>query len=83
MYGAVGLNHFFTPDCNEVGGLKRSPTVRGAWGTGGFQGEPQMGDDERLRVLLECWAELPESVKDAIRALAYKACQGTAPSPGN
>jgi hypothetical protein len=24
------------------------------------------GDDERLRVLLECWAELPESVKDAV-----------------
>jgi hypothetical protein len=24
------------------------------------------GDDERLRLLLECWAELPESVKDAV-----------------
>ena len=24
------------------------------------------GDDERLRVLLEAWAELPESVKDAV-----------------
>mgnify|MGYP004365836563 CR=1 FL=1 len=23
-------------------------------------------DDERLRVLLEAWAELPESVKDAV-----------------
>ena len=24
------------------------------------------GDDERLRVLLEAWAELPESVKEAV-----------------
>jgi hypothetical protein len=24
------------------------------------------GDDERLRLLLEAWAELPESVKDAV-----------------
>jgi len=24
------------------------------------------GDDERLRVLLEAWAELPESVKTAV-----------------
>ena len=27
------------------------------------------GDDERLRVLLEAWAELPESVKDAVMGL--------------
>ena len=24
------------------------------------------GDDERLRLLLEAWVELPESVKDAV-----------------
>ena len=30
------------------------------------------GDDERLRLLLEAWAELPESVKDAIRALVLR-----------
>ena len=30
------------------------------------------GDDERLRLLLEAWAELPESVKDAVRALVLR-----------
>ena len=30
------------------------------------------GDDERLRLLLESWADLPESVKDAIRALVLR-----------
>ena len=25
-----------------------------------------LGDDERLRLLLEAWAELPESVKEAV-----------------
>jgi hypothetical protein len=29
-------------------------------------------DDERLRLLLEAWAELPESVKDAIIALVLR-----------
>jgi hypothetical protein len=31
-----------------------------------------LADDERLRVLLEAWAELPESVKDAVRALVLR-----------
>ena len=30
------------------------------------------GDDERLRLLLEAWAELPESVKDAVSALVLR-----------
>ncbi len=29
-------------------------------------GNALSGDDERLRVLLEAWAKLPESVKDAV-----------------
>jgi hypothetical protein len=29
-------------------------------------GSALSGDDERLRVLLEAWAELPESVKTAV-----------------
>jgi hypothetical protein len=33
---------------------------------GGAELGALFGDDERLRVLLECWAELPESVKDAV-----------------
>ena len=33
---------------------------------GGAESGALSGDDERLRVLLEAWAELPESVKDAV-----------------
>ena len=33
---------------------------------GGAESGALFGDDERLRVLLEAWAELPESVKDAV-----------------
>ena len=33
---------------------------------GGAESGALSGDDERLRVLLECWAEIPESVKDAV-----------------
>jgi hypothetical protein len=36
---------------------------------GGAESGALFGDDERLRVLLEAWPELPESVKDAVRAL--------------
>ena len=32
---------------------------------GGAESGALLGDDERLRVLLEAWTELPESVKDA------------------
>ena len=35
-------------------------------------GSALSGDDERLRVLLEAWAELPESVKDAVSALVLR-----------
>ena len=31
---------------------------------GGAESGALFGDDERLRLLLEAWAELPESVKD-------------------
>ena len=33
---------------------------------GGAESGALFGDDERLRVLLEAWAELPESVKKAV-----------------
>ena len=33
---------------------------------GGAESGALFGDDERLRVLLEAWAELPESVKRAV-----------------
>ena len=36
---------------------------------GGAESGALSGDDERLRVLLESWAELPESVKDAVLAM--------------
>ena len=39
---------------------------------GGAESGALFGDDERLRLLLEAWAELPESVKDAIRALVLR-----------
>jgi hypothetical protein len=39
---------------------------------GNAQYNALFGDDERLRLLLEAWASLPESVKDAIVALVLK-----------
>ena len=33
---------------------------------GGAESGALFGDDERLRLLLEAWAELPESVKTAV-----------------
>ena len=36
---------------------------------GGAESGALFGDDERLRLLLEAWPNLPESVKDAVRAL--------------
>ena len=33
---------------------------------GGAESGALSGDDERLRLLLECWAELSESVKTAV-----------------
>jgi len=39
---------------------------------GGAESGALSGDDERLRLLLEAWAELPESVKDAVRALVLR-----------
>jgi|GEM_PF-4152653 len=33
---------------------------------GNAQYNALFGDDKRLRVLLECWAELPESVREAV-----------------
>jgi hypothetical protein len=36
---------------------------------GNAQYNALLGDDERLRVLLEAWPDLPDTVKDAVRAL--------------
>jgi hypothetical protein len=35
-------------------------------------GSALSGDDERLRLLLEAWPDLPESVKDAAAALVLR-----------
>jgi hypothetical protein len=45
-----------------------SPQKTPLSGQGNAQYNALFGDDERLRVLLEAWAELPESVKDGPRA---------------
>ena len=42
--------------------LQKTPLLK----QGNAQYNALFGDDERLRVLLECWAELPESVKRAV-----------------
>ncbi|GEM_PF-958728 len=41
--------------------LQKTPLLK----QGGSESGALFGDDERLRLLLEAWAELPESVKDA------------------
>jgi hypothetical protein len=38
-------------------------------GQGNAQSNALSGDDERLSVLLEAWAELPESVKTAVMGM--------------
>jgi hypothetical protein len=43
-----------------------SPQKTPLSGQGNAQYNALFGDDERLRLLLEAWAELPESVKDAV-----------------
>jgi hypothetical protein len=42
--------------------LQKTPLLK----QGGAESGALFGDDERLRVLLEAWAELPESVKTAV-----------------
>ena len=42
--------------------LQKTPLLK----QGNAQYNALSGDDERLRLLLEAWAELPESVKDAV-----------------
>ena len=42
---------------------------------GNAQYNALFGDDERLRVLLEAWAELPESVKTAVMEMV-RGCEG-------
>ena len=39
---------------------------------GGAESGALFGDDERLRLLLEAWAELTESVKDTVRSLVLR-----------
>ena len=39
---------------------------------GGAESGALFGDDERLRVLLEAWPDLPDTVKDAVRALVLR-----------
>ena len=46
--------------------VSSSPQKTPLSGQGNAQYNALFGDDERLRVLLECWAELPESVKTAV-----------------
>ena len=43
-----------------------SPQKTPLSGQGNAQYNALFGDDERLRLLLEAWAELPESVKRAM-----------------
>ena len=43
-----------------------SPQKTPLSGQGNAQYNALFGDDERLRLLLEAWAELPESVKNAV-----------------
>ncbi len=42
--------------------LQKTPLLK----QGNAQYNALLGDDERLRLLLEAWAELPESVKTAV-----------------
>ena len=42
--------------------LQKTPLLK----QGGAESGALFGDDERLRLLLEAWAELPESVKTAV-----------------
>ena len=46
--------------------MPSSPQKTPLSGQGNAQYNALSGDDERLRVLLEAWAELPESVKKAV-----------------
>jgi hypothetical protein len=42
---------------------------------GGAESGALSGDDERLRLLLEAWPDLPESVKDAVLEMV-RGCEG-------
>ncbi len=46
----------------EASSPQKTPLLK----QGGAESGALFGDDERLRVLLEAWAELPESVKTAV-----------------
>ena len=46
----------------EVCSPQKTPLLK----QGGAESGALLADDERLRVLLEAWAELPESVKVAV-----------------
>jgi len=46
-----------------------SPQKTPLSGQGNAQYNALFGDDERLRLLLEAWAELPENVKRAVMGM--------------
>ena len=46
----------------EASSPQKTPLLK----QGGAESGALFGDDERLRLLLEAWAELPESVKTAV-----------------
>ena len=41
---------------------------------GNAESNALFGDDERLRVLMVVWPDLPESVKDAVLAMVRSCC---------
>ena len=49
--------------------MPSSPQKTPLSGQGNAQYNALFGDDERLRLLLEAWAELPESVKRAVMGM--------------
>jgi len=49
--------------------VRYSPRITAVSDHGNAESNAFSGDDERLRVLWEAWADLPDSVKDAVLEL--------------